>query len=320
MHNLRYQGACAKACFNVLLVVSLLSTCTATCSGNSTEAIRHQVNMPDITYRGARDGPQMYRYAGLTDWGVPFYSRNNAASGRPRYIYCVGNFCYLAPDRPFIRIWDEYAMKWRNGNFFAITWAFHWINSGSYPVTGHASQRPTITEYTTCECPSAFEISATGCTSCPSGKYKISISDAQCDQCPSNIRMLNSVLCALCDGHSYKKTSTAVSYCLRCPFGTYPETAGAGTFCAVCPAGTYAREPGPNTPETCVLCPAGTYSNVLGATGSATCLNCPVGSSSLGGATNINNCTCTAGFTGSGGADCTACPPGTWKPLPGGDV
>ena len=204
MHNLRYQGACAKACFNVLLVVSLLSTCTATCSGNSTEAIRHQVNMPGFVGKHVNDGPQIYRYAGLTEWGTPLYSRNNANPGRPQYVYCLHGFCYLSAHQSRQTAYSDWFIKYRNGNFFAMVNApSYWWIALDRPVTG-AGPTPTITEYTTCECPSAFEISATGCTSCPSGKYKMSISDAQCDQCPSNIRMLNSVLCSsgrgcLCD-------------------------------------------------------------------------------------------------------------------------
>ncbi len=64
----------------------------------------------------------------------------------------------------------------------------------------------------------------------------------------------------------------------------------------------------------CTLCPAGKYK---GTDNVVPCLTCPLNTSSREGATDVKNCTCTAGYTGSDGGPCVSCPSSTYKILNG---
>jgi len=60
----------------------------------------------------------------------------------------------------------------------------------------------------------------------------------------------------------------------------------------------------------CIPCAAGTYKD---APSTQPCTECPDSSTSPEASTNVQNCTCNAGFTGDDGAACTACEAGKYK-------
>ncbi|KAJ1482142.1 hypothetical protein T484DRAFT_1624643 [Baffinella frigidus] len=55
------------------------------------------------------------------------------------------------------------------------------------------------------------------------------------------------------------------------------------------------------------------YSPSVAALSPDTCLSCPANTRSDIGSSNITNCSCTLGFIGSDGSQCTPCPAGTYK-------
>ncbi len=81
-----------------------------------------------------------------------------------------------------------------------------------------------------------------------------------------------------------------------------------------CPPGTYKPS---NGSQPCTPCPANYYSTSLAATSVATCTACPPNSRSAAGAPSLLNCSCYAGFTGSG---CVACEAGLYKDFEGQDA
>ena len=150
------------------------------------------------------------------------------------------------------------------------------------------------------------------CSPCALGTYKIASGSAACTSCVAGTYSVAEgataeETCALCPLNSVSPSmSSAVDAC-TCNAGyTGPD----GGPCSPCDAGTFKNTSGS---AACRSCGIGRYSDVSGA---SACALCPAGSSSAGGAADITNCVCIAGFYGANGGPCTACEP-TFTSSPG---
>ena len=130
------------------------------------------------------------------------------------------------------------------------------------------------------------------CRKCSIGFYKNWNGSDSCAQCPSHSSTL-------------QKGSDEIEDCL-CNIGF----TGLHDSCRACVPGTYKDVPGSLS---CTDCSSAKYGTDSGAIGESTCLSCPTFSTSVPGSSHIMNCSCMAGYSGSNGLPCTACPPRTYK-------
>ncbi|GMH90310.1 hypothetical protein TrST_g1356, partial [Triparma strigata] len=131
------------------------------------------------------------------------------------------------------------------------------------------------------------------CTTCGTGKYKISDcspgSETQCGDCPKNTFTISS--------------AADINGCENCPVGGHSQP-GAG-YCDQCRSGKYYEEQS----NSCEFCPAGKYTAIGGASINE-CLSCDDGfyNSDPGSSTCF---TCTPGkFTNDDQTECLFCPVG----------
>lgn len=107
--------------------------------------------------------------------------------------------------------------------------------------------------------------------------------------------------------------SGSINNCLANPGYT---GVGGATPVTECPAAHWKSQVGS---AACVICAANTYKGDIAQT-SNTCTGCPANQWSLEGSLELANCTCNAGYVGTGGASpCSACVPGKFK-VPVGDT
>ena len=81
------------------------------------------------------------------------------------------------------------------------------------------------------------------------------------------------------------------------------NTPASSEICQACPAGTHKSKVGSGP---CIKCAGGKYSTATGAISSSACASCPTNSQSAPGSTSINDCRCSAGYTGPIGGPCVA--------------
>lgn len=172
------------------------------------------------------------------------------------------------------------------------------------------------------------------CISCPSGKSSdagaASCSDlsscqrnfygdaGECVACPEGgVTWYTGrwdISACIC-GNGYGSSGTAPGVpCSICTPGTWKEYIGQDS-CADCAMGKYKTRTGRGW---CLPCPIFTYKNV---TGHGECTPCPVLTTSYEeGNDDITDCKCNKGYTSEyEGAECVACPWGTYKDTGGSD-
>ena len=115
------------------------------------------------------------------------------------------------------------------------------------------------------------------CEDCPSGTYKATTGTGSCTACPTD---------------KTSSTGSSASSDCACHAGYTPDAVTAQ--CTACPAGTYKEAPPSNNP--CSVCPKG------------------VGQTSPAASVSPSQCVCQSGY---GGAACSVCDAGKYKPMLG---
>lgn len=179
------------------------------------------------------------------------------------------------------------------------------------------------------------------CVSCLPGKFKSTITNSQCESCPSNTYFgghggVSIDVCTNCTSNSVSPLGSSSENSCICQAG-YTKT---GLTCTACAAGKFKTSNGDGlcnecaansatlitgsknsgdcqcnagyegVPGSCQPSPVGWYKASPGIGGS---LLCPTGSTSLAASTAVTDCFCKAGFTGPNGATCSESPAGTYK-------
>ena len=161
------------------------------------------------------------------------------------------------------------------------------------------------------------------CVACQAGKYKSMLGPANCTVCGSGKfsntleAATNESACISCPSNSY---SSSGSYnrtsCLCVPGYTSLTPLWGNVSCTLCKAGTFKSSYGSGL---CTNCDPGKYSSSTGLSKDSECRNCTSYSFSPQGSSNVNNCSCNIGFTGTS-ILCTICPTSTYKNISGSSV
>jgi len=172
------------------------------------------------------------------------------------------------------------------------------------------------------------------CSACSEGHFKESNGSAACTACQpgkycTELGARFETLCLSCPEKTTSGAGSTRVHDCACNAGHAGQLGGP---CTACPAGFHKSRVGV---ENCIECLAGTYSNSNTSTfnynqqgveavcvrevfeGAASCSACPAHSFSLNRSFRLRDCVCNAGFSGSDGAQCIACVPGSYKPSNG---
>ena len=199
---------------------------------------------------------------------------------------------------------------------------------------------------TACKCTYDFTGPDGGpCEACESGKYKSSLGNVSCVDCPQHSTCVylnttgqvdvfcnagyveNEQTCNACEAGTYQ--ASALEPCTSCPSNSFSASASTAYTDCKCNAG-YTGPDGGN----CTACQANTYKNV---SGSSQCEACTLYSTSPAGSVNITDCVCDADYVhaGDGSCDrvcaagfeaslneslCVACGHSKYKPLNGDEA
>jgi len=183
-----------------------------------------------------------------------------------------------------------------------------------------------------CKCDYNYELRAGSCQLCGDTRFKNTISNSSCRNCPNHKAFTDIKTCVCLPGSSGIMGETCVSClagfynanggsvgCSACPLYTSSGinsntitncTCNRGYSgpnsgpCAICAAGKYKDTQGDNL---CSDCPEGTYSNFTGATTPNTCRNCTSQSTAPAGSNNQSACACAPGWYGMHGQNCSKC-------------
>ena len=186
------------------------------------------------------------------------------------------------------------------------------------------------------------------CTACSAGQYKEHYGNQSCTLCKvgtfqNRTAQSNQTACRDCQPTQYSEAGAET--CHQCPNHTTARwkrpdmtdcqcnqgyTGPDGGVCDACEAGTYKDELGA---VACSKCKGGTASSATAAisdstceactfvqyapAGSPVCQSCPSDAQSVEPRNVRTTCKCNAGSTGLDGVACSACDPGTYKPLEG---
>ncbi|EKX33343.1 hypothetical protein GUITHDRAFT_120460 [Guillardia theta CCMP2712] len=146
--------------------------------------------------------------------------------------------------------------------------------------------------------------SNTSCVPCEPGTNKINLGDYACVSCPENYYSEAYALDTACKPCPAFTTSAAGSSRIedcQCVAG-YTNFNGSNG-CVPCAAGPYKNFA---ASFICTLCPENTYSSAIGATSVLQCTSCPLHSTSIPGASKLEDCKCDSGFQKIG-VDCVSC-------------
>ena len=191
----------------------------------------------------------------------------------------------------------------------------------------------TLVLVTDCKCDRNYELlSNRMCRMCDDTRYKTTISNSSCLNCPRDkvFTDINTCIClpgssgvtgetcVPCMAGSYNADGGTVA-CATCPLNsTSPSNSNTitnctcnrgysgphGGPCTVCAEGKYTNTQGS---ESCTDCPEGKFSNVTGAMTFNDCRNCTSDSSSPAGSSNQSACECYSGYYGVRGENCLKC-------------
>lgn len=154
------------------------------------------------------------------------------------------------------------------------------------------------------------------CFRCTSGSYVNE--DGQCVSCPADSISLagsSSLANCKCQSGFTKQGDT----CTACAVGKYKSASGSQS-CTFCPSGYIGYPDNLVSTRTtlevsCLQCSPDTYTLNM-----SLCTNCPNNSQAPAGSDSSIDCTCNAGYTGNNGDVCVACPTGKYKPDAGAET
>lgn len=153
--------------------------------------------------------------------------------------------------------------------------------------TNSVTQSTTIND---CVCDAGFTGLAGACVHCAAGKYKISLGDALCTDCPAGFQSDASfTACVACVAGTYELSGA----CTDCPALSTSESQATTCLC---------NEGYTGSPEACTQCALGTYKNTLG---SQACTPCAPGSEADD---TFTGCTACTSNTYEADEVCTDCP------------
>ena len=186
---------------------------------------------------------------------------------------------------------------------------------------------PESTAVTACVCDAGFSGADGGpCTViCAAGKYKDTTRLESCTPCGSNtyssaVGATSPNTCIKCPARSSSPIGSdspgnckcndgyaeiSIGVCDECEIGKYKSETGS-YGCVGCEAGKKMKTGGSG----CVDCEAGKYSTT---DISDNCEDCPLASSSPGGSSKVEDCTCNKGYSGNNGEVCNQCVSGKYK-------
>mgnify|MGYP000138446122 CR=1 FL=1 len=171
--------------------------------------------------------------------------------------------------------------------------------ANSFSVSGSSNAS------TDCACNPGFTHHSTkGCISCHSGSFKSHSGKEACISClagkfSTTTRQKSLINCFNCPPFMSSISGSSSCSCLAGYTGDYAQE---NDECDACLIGTYKSS---NSTTSCISCGIGKYSTTLAST---SCYICPQHSSTTTiGSVSPLNCTCTLGYTDSGGGICEAC-------------
>lgn len=240
---------------------------------------------------------------------TPQYSLHNSSPGQSVYLpACPSHSISLAGSESIADCECTYGYTGPNGgpcNSCAIS--KYKDAKGSAACTdcpSNAYSPPASTDSHACVCNAGYTVQHAvmrrlldhdPCTACATGKYKSSVSDAACTDCPAN-----------------SDSPSASHHETDCICDTDYLGPPGGPCGYECPAGNTADE----TNTACEPCAAGKFK---AAAGSGACTDCPANSvANLNGATSVESCVCEWGYVRSGAwphsiSGCESCPSGKFN-------
>ena len=181
----------------------------------------------------------------------------------------------------------------------------------------HASSPSGSAAITNCRCNAGYTGADGGtCAACTAGTYKDTKGSATCINCgtsrygPDNAAT-EEEQCIDCPENSLSANDSTEQEQCFCKAG---YTGNNGGTCTACSKGTYKDTEGD---DGCIPSPHNTYVDNSAATSYS---NCPDNTVSPEGSDAQIDCICKPGYTGEDGAQCTACPKGTYKEEEGSGV
>jgi hypothetical protein len=173
---------------------------------------------------------------------------------------------------------------------------------------------------------------ASTCAECGAGKYSGASAATVCTECVAGklSAAVGATVCFYCGAGKYSGASAA-TVCTDCGAGKYSTIFGSAS-CEPCRAGSYKETLGNGTCMPCKATP-GQYCPTASASpsgdacptdhycegGQADKAKCPVNSASIARSALKTACACKVGYTGPNGGECTACPAGKSKTVPGSE-
>lgn len=286
----------------------------------------HENGNAGATHYSGAGATEWYSFSPKTNWAV-VCGRNIQTAGSAGVIAngvvtctaCggVGNG-NLAINQGTVGIGTNFNSDWQLSRLYV--WNRHLSNA----EFAEASAR--LNSYVAVQMPA--------CTACQVGTYKDTIGSAWCTSCPVNtfsgtVNATSLDMCTACQGNSTSVVGSASKDYCQCNTGFIHEGEECdeclpGTFnprlaqiaCSNCTVGTYSLNYAATSNETCASCSATEYSPE----GSPVCQSCPPNSVAPARSSRIQDCMCTAGYTGATASLCEKCAPGKFKDISGNFV
>jgi hypothetical protein len=188
----------------------------------------------------------------------------------------------------------------------------------------------------TTPCNPGYYRSGSACTACPANTNSTAGSTnlQSCICVPGYEAAYNGVQCTKCQA-GREKPASGIGACTTCSHGFYSKT-DETELCSQCPSGTGTwnadgvQVTGSNSLSACVcnigytavsngiectVCGVGVYKDAIGI---GQCSHCPPGSTSPPASVSLNQCKCSAGYSGtSDGVSCEPCGDGYFKSATG---
>lgn len=179
--------------------------------------------------------------------------------------------------------------------------------SGKYSATVGATAVSTCLN---CDSGKFSDAGSMICTICSSGSFCNPCTSVNDCACNAGYTGANGATCTTCTSGKYK-ISPGNASCTNCDAGTYSGTVGATTVstCIGCVAGKNSVTIGASSVLVCTNCSVGTYSSTPAA---SVCTRC-VSNSFISGTGNTVPCLCNAGYTITNEGNCTLCAEGKYK-------
>ena len=329
------------------IIVSLLSSSSATCAAGFAEDLTFQVKLSATFCGGGHPAIGTYVDTGDFMEGEKVYMKSVPLQ-EIRFLYKV--VTYTTPSSSTWYISSRSPFRNQNTGVYDIRWTIpvgsasdvtSIVNATTFAKcqsstvgSGMALQSTMaiISQVADCKCDYNYGGDNNLCTKCVSGKYKTEISNKPCSVCRHDLQNAIIETCTCKPGSSGEIGGP----CTQCLPGQYNE-AGGSVACELCPmhmfspansdtknmctcnVGFTGPKAGPcKTCEagkykvsqgnaSCTDCAVGQFSNLTGDTSSNVCKTCTSNSTSPIGSNNEAACVCLAGWSGENGTGCSKC-------------